>query len=109
MESSPAGILLRTPEHGRTLLLLSGLRLDHCDEMRTATPVGEPSTEAQGRAEYYGRRLANGTPEEADSGRWHVQCVDRETTVAEHEIFSDEENAPREAPTSSGEPGFGAT
>jgi len=85
-ESTFDGTLLCDPDTSAPLLMLHGLAL------QAATGAMSALKETQrGPAEYMPARGPNTTAAH-DAGHWHIQCIDRETTVAEHELFSDEEN-----------------
>jgi hypothetical protein len=89
-ELAPIGTLLRSPDASAPIVMLDGLRL----AAREYTPgIGQLATSAQGRAKFF-RFDESGVLRSADAGHWHVQCIDREPTIAEHEIFSDEPDAP---------------
>jgi len=85
-ESACDGTLLRDPDTSAPLLMLHGLAL----QAATGTMSALEETQ-RGRAQYLPARGPNATPAH-DAGHWHIQCIDRETTVAEHELFSDEED-----------------
>ncbi|WP_248323794.1 MULTISPECIES: DUF3564 family protein [unclassified Caballeronia] len=86
-ESAREGTLLRDSGSITPLVLLHGLVL-------AALPktTGVPREMQQGRAESLASRGSSSTPAKV-FGHWHIQCIDCETTVPEHELFSDEEDA----------------
>lgn len=91
-ENAPGGTLLRAPDMSSPVLMLQGLTLNAQESVPGNV---EPAELQKGRADI----LVAGDARVArapDSGHWHIQCVDCETTVAEHEIFSDEPDAPGE-------------
>ncbi|SAK93911.1 DUF3564 family protein [Caballeronia ptereochthonis] len=95
--SAPDGTLLLDPDTLQAVLMLHGLRLNAPAGIAGATGTDDPSacapSESQkGRANYFGCG-ADGESRAPDAGHWHVQCIDRESTVAEHEVFSDEPDA----------------
>ncbi|WP_250536111.1 DUF3564 family protein [Caballeronia sp. AZ10_KS36] len=90
-ESAPEGTLLRDSGTFVPLVLLHGLVLA---ALPKATSVPEPMQ--QGHADYLASRGSRATPAKL-SGHWHIQCIDCETTVPEHELFSDEEDCARSA------------
>ncbi|MEZ2354641.1 DUF3564 family protein [Caballeronia sp. RCC_10] len=86
------GTLLTDRDTHAPLLLLCGLELNASAASRLSLPLQETHG---GRAD----RLIvdeNAATRPCDSGHWHIQCVDCEVIVAEHEIFSDEPDAPPE-------------
>lgn len=112
-KSASDGTLLLDPATSKALLMLHGLRLSTSSDMRatkdTHQDVAQQRWEAQrGRADYFGC----GTRNKAcplDNGHWHVQCVDRESIIAEHEVFSDERDAFNGGSARAGDPGPFAT
>ncbi|WP_277182929.1 DUF3564 family protein [Caballeronia sp. BR00000012568055] len=86
------GTLLLPPDAGTLLFLLRGLRLG-------ASPGFADRRDSQ--AEQNGRVVClradmRNRSRLMSMGHWHVQCVDRDSIVAEHEIFSDEPGAPQD-------------
>jgi hypothetical protein len=70
----PQGRAICDATRGRTLMMLQALAFEAC--------APQDVQEARGPAEYF--------PTEgnaADTGHWHVQCVEREPIQAEHDSF----------------------
>jgi hypothetical protein len=86
------GLLLLDPETSQPVLMLRGLTLGTPANIANASAVCEPAETQNGCAEYF-ECGANREAHAPESGHWHIQCIDRETTVAEHEVFSDEPDA----------------
>lgn len=91
-QSATDGTLLLDPATHAPLFLFRGMRLDAAEDSRN---VIDSKKAEHGRVERFGIG-PDGAALTKDSGHWHVQCVDREATIAEHEIFSDEPDAPHE-------------
>lgn len=111
--SEAGGTQLLDAATSNALLMLHGLRLSTTGDGRSAEGtlqnVADKKWESQrGRADYFGRG-ATSEPRPLDSGHWHVQCVDRESIVAEHEVFSDEPDAVNGGSACPGDPGSFAT
>ncbi|MCE4569179.1 DUF3564 family protein [Caballeronia sp. CLC5] len=112
-KSEAGGMLLLDAATSNALLMLHGLRLSTTGDGRSAEGalqnVADKKWESQrGRADYFGCG-ANSEPRPLDHGHWHVQCVDRERIVAEHEVFSDEPDAVSGGSACPGDPGSFAT
>ncbi|SAL04749.1 hypothetical protein AWB81_06839 [Caballeronia arationis] len=90
LESSAGGTLLRDANGMLPIVLLSRLHLERCANRNGSSITDGPSEGARGSATYHGSMGL--VPRTA---HWHVQCLDLETTVAEHEIFSDEDESAR--------------
>ncbi|MFM0326560.1 DUF3564 family protein [Caballeronia glebae] len=115
-QSTSGGTLLLDPATSNALLMLHGLRLSTTGDMLpaedTVQEVAHKKWEAQGgRADYFGCGGSSGSsePRPSDKGHWHVQCVDRERIIAEHEVFSDEPDAFNGGSARTGDPGPFAT
>lgn len=91
-QSATDGTLLLDPAAHAPVFLLRGMRPDSAEDLRNAIDTKKAE---HGRVERFGIG-PDGAARMKDSGHWHVQCVDREATIAEHEIISDEPDAPRE-------------
>ncbi|KAK45589.1 hypothetical protein BG58_16505 [Caballeronia jiangsuensis] len=112
-KSTSSGTQLFGPDASNAAFTLHGLRLGTPRSMHTA--VGAPEATAhkewesqKGRADYFGCD-ASSEPRSLSSGHWHVQCIDRESTIAEHEVFSDEPDTINDGSARAGNPGSLAT
>lgn len=85
-EFTPGGTLLRGLRTSAAVAMLEGLRLA---AREPASGTAELMTAQRGRAVVFGCGESN-VSRVMNSGYWHIQCVDSETTIPEHEIFSDE-------------------
>ncbi|SAK60435.1 hypothetical protein AWB76_02906 [Caballeronia temeraria] len=83
-ERVQGGLLLRGLAAGSPVVMLDGLKIEGQDSL-------QPATSQRGHAEFYGPGESIEAAE-LYRGVWHIQCIDRENCVAEHEIFSDEPN-----------------
>ncbi|SAL84470.1 hypothetical protein AWB68_07315 [Caballeronia choica] len=87
LQSSPIGTLICGAHDMGPIFVLKQLRIDAFAPRNSETAPEISSGSTQGVAEYY----ASGS-KAAQKGHWHVQCIDRETIQAEHEVFSDEQD-----------------
>ncbi|BCQ28990.1 DUF3564 family protein (plasmid) [Caballeronia sp. NK8] len=94
-EFTQGGMLLRGPGTSAAVAMLEGLGLA-AREAAFGTP--ELMTAQRGRAVVCGYGESNASHVK-NAGYWHIQCVDTETTIPEHEIFSDEPDVSREGST----------
>jgi hypothetical protein len=88
LEPSADGTLLRDADGMLPIVLLNRLHLGRWANENGSPITDGPSEGARGSATYHG-----GMGRVPRTAHWHVQCLDLETTVAEHEIFSDEDES----------------
>lgn len=83
-EVTPCGTLLRGPDTSAPVAMLEGLELA---ALKAAFRAADVMASQCGRALVFGSGESNA---HGGAWYWHIQCVDSESTIAEHEIFSDE-------------------
>jgi|GEM_PF-282701 hypothetical protein len=104
-ELTPGGTLLRGPDASAPVAMLEGLVLA---ARQAVSGTAELVTCERGRAVVFACGDSN-APRAPNAGYWHIQCVDSETTLAEHEIFSDEPDVLGEGSAQTRGPGPFAT